>query len=196
VPEELKTAKLCLEAVKSNAAALNYVPEGLIEESVIRELCLAAVQGDTFLEDIPRKYLTAEACAAAVKRRGSDFDAVPPKMRDYAVYLAAFNDMSTSLKLDKVPKKFRTAELCRLAVEKDGSALEYVPKRLVTAELALAAAKRSSLSGIPEKFRTIKVCLAASKSFGDDGWDSVPRKIRDTVRELHKKGVRPEVLPG
>jgi hypothetical protein len=69
VPEHLKTAELCLEAVKRNGLALGFVPEHL--KTV--ELCLEAVRhnpiyrrGDTYYvpeglrEGVSRRYKSAE----------------------------------------------------------------------------------------------------------------------------------------
>jgi len=52
VPDELKTAELCHEAVKQNWAAAGFVPK----EHLTVELCLEAVKQNTsLLRFVPRK---------------------------------------------------------------------------------------------------------------------------------------------
>jgi len=66
IPEKHRTAKLCLEAVKSNGYALQYVPE----KHKTAELCLAAVKSNgNALQYVPEEYKTAELYLEAVKTK-------------------------------------------------------------------------------------------------------------------------------
>jgi len=62
VPEELKTAELCLEAVKLCGVALEHVPE----ELRTAELCLEAVnQSSWAFEHVPNEIKTEIEASAA-----------------------------------------------------------------------------------------------------------------------------------
>jgi len=70
VPENFKTAELCLEAVKSNGHALDDVPE----EYMTVELCFEAVKHDSYaLYNVPENLKTAELCHEAVKKAFENF---------------------------------------------------------------------------------------------------------------------------
>ena len=136
IPDKMKTAKLCLDAVQLNPQVLEYVSENM----KTHELCLSAVKGfGRMLRCVPEKLKTAELCLVAVNEEG--------------------------LALESVPKKLKTAELCLAAVKKNGSALDYVPNDLKTVEVCLAAVKKdgSALYYVPNDLKTIEVCLAAVK---------------------------------
>ena len=84
VPENLRTAKVCFEAVKQGGMALRrgsplqYVPEKL----KTTELCLEAVKRDGWsLIHVPPGLKTVELCHEAVKQVGYDFGEVPEELR-------------------------------------------------------------------------------------------------------------------
>jgi hypothetical protein len=136
VPEELKTAKLCLEAVKQRGCALEFVPE----ELRTAELCLEAVKENGYaLEYVPEELKTAELCLVAVKQNGHA--------------------------LRYVPKELKTAKLCLEAVKENGEVLEFVPEELKTAELCLMAVQQKgwALKNVPEELKTTELCIAAYK---------------------------------
>jgi tetratricopeptide (TPR) repeat protein len=113
MPESLKTAEICLEAVKQNGFALEDVPEAL----KTAELCMEAVKkSGSALEYVPEALRTADMCMEAAK---IDLPHVFPYM----------------------PESLKTADMCMEAVKQDGSALEYVPEALRTEELCIIAAK-------------------------------------------------------
>ena len=73
VPESLKTAELCLEAVKNNSDALQFVPENLITA----ELCLEAMKQDgTALQYVPEelrnKVRSMLASSLGDRKHGAD----------------------------------------------------------------------------------------------------------------------------
>jgi len=101
VPENLKTADMCKEAVRQKGWALRFVPEKL----KTKELCLEALKQDgSNIEYVPENLKTAEMCHKAVKEK------------PYA--------------LQYVPKELITAEMCKEAVKQYSDALEYVPEGL------------------------------------------------------------------
>jgi len=90
----------CLEAVKKDGRAFEYVPEYL----KTTEMCLVAVMWDgELLEYVPEHLKTVEICLEAVKKSG--------------------------FALEYVPEHLKTLKLCLEAVKKDGWGFEYVPEK-------------------------------------------------------------------
>jgi hypothetical protein len=79
VPEELKTAELCLLAVESNDRALQYVPE---------------------------KFKTLKLCLAAVEQNGHVFKCVPEKLREQVKKEAKMNVQLWSASRGLLPSDF------------------------------------------------------------------------------------------
>jgi len=101
IPVKLRTAKVCLEAVKENPEALPCVPE----EHMTEELCLEAVKHQGWaLRFVPDELKTAEVCLEAVKKHGTA--------------------------LEYVPDELKTSELCLEAVKQHAGAFIYVPEHL------------------------------------------------------------------
>jgi hypothetical protein len=99
VSEKLKTAELCLEAVKQDGMILRLVPR----KFKTRELCIEAVkQNGDALFYVPKKYKTVELCIEAIKQNGRA--------------------------LAYVPEKLKTMELCFKAMERHHAANKYVSK--------------------------------------------------------------------
>jgi len=74
---------------------------------------IAAVKLRSFaLEDVPKKFMTAELCRMAVDKNG--------------------------LALRCVPENLKTEELCLEAVRQNGCVLEYVPEGFKTAPSAIS----------------------------------------------------------
>jgi len=157
VPKELRTAEVCLEAVRNiqspglgNSNALAFVPEAL----KTAELCAEAVKNNYgALSFVPENLMTAELCLKALEQDG--------------------------VALLFVPEIFKTAELCLEAVKLDGVALEFVPEELKTAQLCLEAVRNkknvislssftsTALEYVPEALKTAELCAEAVKN---DGW--------------------------
>jgi len=101
IPDELKTAKVCLEAVKENPEALLFVPE----EQMTEELCFEAVKADGWaLQFVPPIFKTAKVCLEAVKNYGTV--------------------------LEDVPYELKSLELCFKAVKQNEGAIIYVPEEM------------------------------------------------------------------
>ncbi|MDR2583420.1 MAG: DUF4116 domain-containing protein [Fibromonadaceae bacterium] len=177
VPENLKTEKICLEAVKQNPKALYYVPENRKTEKI----CLEAVKKNGYaLQYVPEKLWTYELWLIAVKQYGELLKHTPENLKITKLCLEAVKQQGWSLKF--VPEDLKTEKMCNAAVKKDGSALEYVPKKLKTAELCLEAVKNrgGALEFVPEKFKTAKLCLEAVKKSNvlDNVLKFVPKALK------------------
>jgi len=128
VPENLKPA-ICLDVVKKNGGALNYVPE----EFRTYELCLEAVAAEAYDSDyalnyVPNKHRTEELCLVAVKKAGWALEFVPEELKTYELCLEAVKNAGYSLKY--VPEKHKTKESCLAAINNYGRAFEFVPENL------------------------------------------------------------------
>jgi hypothetical protein len=138
VPENLKTAEMCLAAVQKNGEALYYVPKVL----KTAELCLIAVQqNEEVLMYVPDEFKTEEICLIAVQQNGLALNYVPDRLRTEEICLAAVRQ--DGLALYYVPSKIKTADICLAAVQKNGNALRFVPDRLKTEKLYLAAVQQN-----------------------------------------------------
>jgi len=89
VPENLKTAEMCLEAVKNYTFYLDDVPENLRTA----EVCLEVVKkGGSWLKDVPENIKTAEICLEAVMNDGNALEYVPKNLWTAEMCLKAIRD--------------------------------------------------------------------------------------------------------
>jgi hypothetical protein len=177
VPEELKTAELCLIAVKQESGVLQYVPEGLRTA----ELCLeAAKKAGKALQYVPEGLRPAELCLEAVKQSGDALGFVPNELRTAELCLIAVKQEGYALK--NVPEKLKTAEVCLEAVKRQGLQLEFVPEKLRTEEICLEAVKSFgwALEYVPKKFRTAELCLEAVRQ-NSRALRFVPKALKEQV---------------
>lgn len=180
--KKYKTTKSCLRHVRKDPGNIKNVPYGLLTE----EICLAAVSanGDA-LSLIPVPYRTRPVCKAAVKKFPFAFSKIPTAFRDEElseIAIAGALDL-----LHAVPPKVYSNEFFnRLAVKHDFYLVERLSNNpetaaFVTEELCLISANNTrgaQLNFVPKKFRTIDVCKAAVKVWGDN-LEHVPANLID-----------------
>jgi uncharacterized protein with HEPN domain len=169
VPEAMKTAKLCLKAVKQSGYVLQFVPE----KFKTPELCLEAVkQCGSALAFVPEKLKTAEVCFEAVKQRGSALLHVPKALKIAELCLKAITEKDDTWVVNAIPKAIKTAEFYLKAIKINGFVIGDMPKKLITAQLCLEAIKHvyterhdeyCVFKFIPLKFRTKEIYLEAIK---------------------------------
>jgi hypothetical protein len=97
---------MALESVRGNQA-FEYVPEHLKTEAVCIEAA-AHFYSRSDLQEIPKKFLTADFFLKVVEKKGR------------------------ALKL--VPEKYRSKAVLAAALKQDGAALEYVEPSSISAE--------------------------------------------------------------
>ena len=86
MPEKLCDKEICLEAIKQNGLALEYVPKKICD----REICLETVKQDGYaLKYVPGKFCDREICLEAVKQNGNALEYVPKKFQDEEIYFEA-----------------------------------------------------------------------------------------------------------
>lgn len=127
IPDEFRTKKLYLEAIKQNGKALEYVPDKYKSESFCR---IAIMQNGLALEFVPKNILSKELFMLAVEQNGLGLEYVPSKNRSKELCNAAVNN--NVLALEHVPNRYKTTELCNAAVNSSWKAFLYVPKSMYT----------------------------------------------------------------
>ena len=127
IPDEFRTKKLYLEAIKQNGKALEYVPDKYKSESFCR---IAIMQNGLALEFVPKNILSKELFVLAVGQNGLALEYVPSKNRSKELCNAAVNN--NVLALEHVPNKYKTKELCNAAVNSSWKAFLYVPESMYT----------------------------------------------------------------
>ena len=145
---EYRTPELCMEAVKRDGRALEYV------ENQTPEICLAAIKEYSFaLKWV--KNQTPEICLAAVKQNGNALKYVKNRTPELCMEAVKRNGHALAY------VKKQTPETCLEAVKRDGLALEYVENQ--TPELCMEAVKQNGLALEYVKDQTKELCLEAIK---------------------------------
>jgi hypothetical protein len=107
VPDKLKTAEVCLEAIKQQGKFELYtVPHGTMSDEVFA------------FNYVPANLWTAEMCLEALKLKAANISAfyqVPDNAKTAEACLEAVRQSGAMLKL--VPEKLKTVELCLEAVK-------------------------------------------------------------------------------
>lgn len=106
----LVTYDVCLKAVRSSGSSLAYVPESMLDESLIR----VAVENDASALNVLFKYN-----ADSVKR--------------------AIGNVINSIPLKHLPDHFKSYEICLNQVSEQGRQLRYVPFPLIDERMVEAA---------------------------------------------------------
>jgi len=175
---EIKTVEQALEAVKNFGDALKYVPE----ELRTAEVCLEAIRHSEWvkgeilttgnaLEFVPETLKTAELCAEAVKNNCKAIEFMPKSL--ITAKLCTDVVKYYCMVLQYIPEEFKTQELCIEAVKQKSGylALEYVPEKFKTTKLYIEIVKNSywliAQKYIPEQFRTAKFWLEVVKKDSD-----------------------------
>jgi hypothetical protein len=161
VPEEFKTAELCLAAVKNEGSALEFVPEALKSE----EICHAAIYYGhqagmgmgrivygSALKYVPQNLRTHEICLTALLNDGS-FDDVPDSIKTREFYLAVLTERhygyvsKDKVLVNAVPDTVKSAEFYLEVVQRQKRAFEYVPDEYKTIEMCRFAVEHDVYSG-------------------------------------------------
>jgi len=160
VPEEMISAKLCLQAVQQNYGALEYVPESLKSPN----LCLQAVkQCGGALEYVPESLKSIRLCKQAfiepvLRTNGIEF--IPKTLLSDNMSYKLNNQYGNALKY--VPGPLKSIELCQramqMAVQRSGIVFEYVPEPLKSIALCWQAVRRDgmALQYVPIALRSLE----------------------------------------
>lgn len=127
IPDEFRTKRLYLEAIKQNGKALEFVPDKYKSESFCK---IAIMQNGLALEFVPKNILSKELFVLAVEQNGLALEYVPSKNRSKKLCNAAVNN--NVLALEHVPNRYKTKELCNAAVNSSWKAFLYVLESMYT----------------------------------------------------------------
>ena len=129
VPEQWKTEKVCLAAVKRYGCELENVPNDMITS----EMAEAAVRQTGFaIQYVPRELLTDDLCINALHYSGNLRD-IPVEARSERVCVAAVE--RNLQEIDFVPEQNITKEMIERVSEKWPATVDrYLPARLRTEE--------------------------------------------------------------
>jgi len=193
VPENLRTAELYMEAVRSNGYALRFVPKNLRTAG----LCMEAMKRDGFsLADIPEEFMTAQICLDAVRRDDYEFAYLPEKFKTPEICREAVARRARALRL--VPDGLKTPEICAAAMRGDAGMFRFVPDHLKTPQMCMEAVRHHGrlLWYVPPEFRTAQLCMEAVKSHSE-AFRQVPENLRtmELCLEAARRYYKLELLP-
>jgi len=111
IPRNLRTAKVCLAAVKANIRAMEWVPQEIQTVQFCHDLIAL---GGWYLQCVPQNMRTSEMCLAAVTQNRGAILFVPEDLKTEELFLAAVT--CDGLALEYVPEKLRTWQMCQCAI--------------------------------------------------------------------------------
>jgi hypothetical protein len=164
---EWRDFEFCLNSVKLNGGALEYINPGSFDINQYLQICLEAIQQDGYsLALIDHRYKTEELCLAAVQQSECTLEFVPNEFKTPELCRIAVQNDYYSLLF--VPDELKTYELCLISVQRRGTMLKYVPRERQTSELCLVAVQNDgrSLQYVREDLKSIDICLAAVQQYG------------------------------
>ena len=155
-----KKKKYCLEAVRQNGKALQFVPAEEQTPFMCREAILKSREyGTSVLQYIKKQ--TTKLCLLAIKKNPYALGYVRNQTPQICMEAVKFNSWA----LEDVENQ--THKLCMIAVMIDGYALQFVKKK--TLEICFASVKQNggALRFVPVELQTENMCILAMK--GDSG---------------------------
>jgi hypothetical protein len=193
VRADLKTASICLDAVRQNGDALSYVPVGLPE---YEDLAIGAVRTKpssiVFLND----WALTNVLLEAVRRDGLVLSKIPIANRPYTVCLEAVLQsglaLASVLEVGVPISAPQRTEIILSSVRKNGLALGLVPQADQTADLCLTAVKSVGYAIkhiIDPLLLTLAVCLAACRN-SEEALFFVPEALQNSNPEIVEAAVQ------
>lgn len=143
VSKKYISEELCYKAVESSPLAIRYVPDQLLDNSLIEYAVKHHARAFVWIED--QKRVTFELCLLAVGKDGSLLSYVPAKYKKRSELLMTAVK-SNGLALEFIPKSRRTKTMCSEAVKQNPLALEFVPDIYKSNELCVDAVRRDPFS--------------------------------------------------
>lgn len=132
IPDEFRTEKLYLEAIKQSGRALEYIPNKYKSESV----CIKSImQNGLALEFVPKNTITKNLNLLAVEQNGLALQFVRSNSKTKGLCITAVNNNPLALKY--VPGRFKGLDLCNAAIKMNWQAFLYVPESMYTLDRCL-----------------------------------------------------------
>jgi hypothetical protein len=172
VPEELRTEKVCINALKySFANSINYVPNDILSESFLSKRIRSTKKAievvknvnDAFLRFIPSSLKNSDVCIASVIANPNNFKYLPDSFIDEKFLMDMVLINGELLKF--VPPHLKTRELCQKAFKQNKNALRYFPENLITLDDCKKYIKVAwEISYIPKKFLSASLLALGIRS--------------------------------
>ena len=170
IPKELRTYKMCMNAVKRDGRYFSQVPT----EYRTPELALATIMnygGGMALKYIPRSERTEEICLKAIENslEGEALSSVPSKIKTVDFLKRAVLNNSDAIQpitLRKIIKKIPVSEVDESFVKKllrvHPQLIDAVPEKYLTEKVLISAVKKfpATFQRIPDHLRTKDVYIA------------------------------------
>lgn len=110
VPKSMRTAEMCLIAVKNSWTNFESVPI----ESMTEEICVEVVKGHALLlKEISAQFKTYNVCLAAVRKLGAVIDDVPLEILTEEMCLEAIKSSPWGA-FGRIPNSFKTPAVVEL----------------------------------------------------------------------------------
>jgi hypothetical protein len=178
MPQDLINYEMCVEAVRQNVGALQYVPYHLLNDDLLNEEIyhLLAEQHVTVLQHIPPIFLNREICMAAVKADGVQLRHVPLNLIDVEMCIEGI--LSDWNALEYVPTELRIEVVKRFP---DSDIINHIPINWRSEDLMIAYATEhdSCLSEIPSHLKTYTFCKKMVELGKYDVITDVPQEYLD-----------------
>jgi hypothetical protein len=163
IDKDMLTPEICLEAVKQNGYALQYI------SNQTPEICLEAVKQNGYAIHYVINQ-TPEICLAAVKQCGSALHNVINQTPE--ICLEAVKQNGTAIQWIRDPLN-KDPELCIKIVKHNGLLLQYLSRQTpeiclsIALSIALEAVKQNGLALQYVSSQTFEICMEAVKQNGN-----------------------------
>ncbi|GAB6010324.1 DUF4116 domain-containing protein [Dysgonomonas reticulitermitis] len=132
LPDERKSEKVSLEAVKADPCNIGYVPEASLTPEIIDSIIENSRDNDTCFSKISPDKIADGQYLKAAATNASLIKYLPERLRSREVYAQAVSDNAWNLKL--VPEQFRDKEMYGTAIKSISDSkryLDYMAIRLI-----------------------------------------------------------------
>lgn len=171
VPDDLKTERLCLKAIKETGAfgeVFDYIPEHLRTKKIYK---LAVETNETALKWVPEKKRSYEMCLSAVERDGYQLEFVPERMKTKQICQTALDNCEKPVNIQnyRIMPDIPYPDIILKAIEKFKSKTESIPlyssinEKAYNEEIAKKAvlADGACYGFVPVRLRTEELALLA-----------------------------------
>ncbi len=164
IPEENRTLRVCVAAVRCSGANLDFVPDCIKDDAFYIRMIRNFPEdlGREFFIRIPKHLLNRDICSTAVQAWDVDLRDIPQEFAD--ADMAALACREDRIDLSEVPAGELTEGIVLDNLEKSNNAYDFLalPESMKTERTYLAAAKCTcnfKLSDVPEGMRTADMYL-------------------------------------
>ena len=139
IPIEFITKEMCMDAIKENGTNLFNIGKR-VPDIVDRKMCIEAVKNDWYaINYVPDKFKDYNMWLTTVGNHPQSIQYLPPdsKFRDKRMYMAIVTQKGKNLYL--VPKKYREEDICLEAVKTYYGNITDVPDDVMNKEILQTA---------------------------------------------------------